>query len=300
MKKTSLVISLFIILLSCNQKTDKQTIKTSSNEDSITDPNEFIGNHKSKVAVLGVFHFANPGLDSYKQKYDFNILDSLRQRELDEVLLKLAKYSPTKILLEVNRISGDSLINDKYTKYLNNQFDITDKHNEIYQIGFKLAKKLNHQKIYCSDAGVDWCGVNLDWENYNEKDYLKSRGQLKKATRYDYNSYYQLSDSLKTTQSLNEHLMILNNNSNCLKDHQAYLTETALTGAGDNYIGADAVARWYRRNLRIFANAYDLTNFDKQERVLLIYGSGHVWQLRQLFTDSPDFEYLEINDYLKK
>ena len=94
--------------------------------------------------------------------------------------------------------------------------------------------------------------------------------------------------------------MILNNNSNCLKDHQAYLTETALTGAGDNYIGADAVAWWYRRNLRIFANAYDLTNFDKEERVLLIYGSGHVWQLRQLFTDSPDFEYLEINDYLKK
>ena len=69
---------------------------------------------------------------------------------------------------------------------------------------------------------------------------------------------------------------------------------------GDNYLGADGVARWYRRNLRIFANAYDFTNFDKEERLLLIYGSGHVWQLRQLFTDSPDFDYVEANDYLKE
>ena len=82
-----------------------------------------------------------------------------------------------------------------------------------------------------------------------------------------------------------------------LKDHQAYLT-SILEGAGDNYLGADNVARWYRRNLRIFANAYDLTNFDKEERLLLLYGAGHVWQLRQLFIDSPDFDYIEVNDYL--
>jgi len=52
--------------------------------------------------------------------------------------------------------------------------------------------------------------------------------------------------------------------------------------------------------LRIFANAYDITDFDSEERLLLIYGSGHVWQLRQLFLDSPDYEYIEAIDYLKK
>lgn len=85
-----------------------------------------------------------------------------------------------------------------------------------------------------------------------------------------------------------------------LFDHQAYLTEVILGGAGDNYLGADSVAKWYRRNLRIYANAYDLTNFNHEERLLLIYGSGHVWQLRQLFNDSPDFKYIEPNLYLKK
>jgi hypothetical protein len=85
-----------------------------------------------------------------------------------------------------------------------------------------------------------------------------------------------------------------------LKDHQAYLTEVILEGAGDNYLGADSVGKWYSRNLRIFANAYDLTDFNKEEKLLLIYGSGHVWQLRHFFKDSPDFDYVEPNEYLKQ
>jgi hypothetical protein len=96
---------------------------------------------------------------------------------------------------------------------------------------------------------------------------------------------------------LSEHLIWLNTTENRLKDHQAYLT-SIIEGAGDNYLGADAVANWYRRNLRIFANAYDLTDFDTEERLLLIYGSGHVWQLRQFFIDSPDYDYVEVNEYL--
>jgi hypothetical protein len=99
---------------------------------------------------------------------------------------------------------------------------------------------------------------------------------------------------------LTEHFAMLNSPENRLKDHQAYLTEIILEGAGDNYLGADAVAKWYRRNMRIFANAYDITDFDTEERLLLIYGSGHVWQLRQLFMDSPDFEYIEVNEYLSE
>ena len=73
-----------------------------------------------------------------------------------------------------------------------------------------------------------------------------------------------------------------------------------IEGAGDLFIGADSVARWYKRNIRISANVYDITDFDKEDRILMIYGAGHVWQLRQFFTDSPDFDYVEVNDYLGK
>jgi hypothetical protein len=250
--------------------------------------------------VLGVFHFDNPNLDSYKPKFPFNILEDKRQAELDTLLSKIAEYKPTKILLEWPRIKMDSITNERYENYLNGSFDIHDKSNEVYQIGFKLAKYLGHNRVYCSDASADWFGVELDWDNYDEDAYLKSKGQYEKSTRYDYESFYELGDSIKSVQTLTEHLFFTNRPENRLKDHQAYLTESVLEGAGDNYLGADGVARWYRRNLRIFSNAYDLTDFDKEERLLLIYGSGHVWQLRQFFTDSPDFDYIEPNEYFSR
>lgn len=302
MKKIYLGINIIAFCFSCNKMPERafQENKLEIITNPISDPDLFIGKYKAKAMVLGVFHFDNPGLDSYKPKYSFNILEKKRQEELELLLIQIARYKPTKILVEWDRIQKDSITNDRYLKYLSGTFSIDDKRNEVYQLGFKLAKKLGHKKIYCSDASSDWFGVELDWDNYDAEAYLRSRGQYEKSTRYNFQSFYELCDSLKTVQTLTEHLTMLNSPKNRLKDHQAYLTEIILEGAGDNYLGADAVAKWYRRNLRIFANAYDLTDFDREERLLLIYGSGHVWQLRQLFMDSPDFEYVEPNEYLAK
>ena len=300
MKKLIYRIAIFGILTACNEGAKKTTIDNELSEeiDPIENPNIFVGKHKTKAMVLGVFHFENASLDSYKPKFPFNILKDKRQAELDTLLSKIAKYNPTKILLEWPRIKLDSITNARYQNYLKGTFDIKDKSSEVYQIGFKLAKRLGHNRIYCSDASANWFGVDLDWDNYDEDAYLKTRGQFTKSNRYDYESFYELGDSIKTVQTLTEHLYFRNRPKNRLKDHQAYLTENILEGAGDNYLGADGVARWYRRNLRIFSNAYDITDFNNEERLLLIYGSGHVWQLRQLFTDSPDFEYVEPNEYL--
>jgi hypothetical protein len=297
MNKIFPLLFLTLFLSSCFQEDlkDLQIKKTVE-----VNPNEFVGKHKAEVMILGVFHFHKPALDSYKSKFSFDILNKKRQNELAILLNKIEKYKPTKILIEQSRIKSDSSINMQYSNYLNNEFSIKEKKNEIYQIAFRLGEKLNHSKIFCSDASADWFGVKLDWENYDEDAYLKSLGHYEKAKRYDYNSIYELGDSLKTTQTLTEHLIWENNPKNRLKDHQAYLTETILIGAGDSYLGADSLGKWYRRNLRIFANTYDFTNFDEEERILLIYGYGHVWQLSQLFKQSPDYKYTEVNDYLKK
>ncbi|MBL0046667.1 MAG: hypothetical protein IPP32_01000 [Bacteroidetes bacterium] len=302
MRKIFLGITILALSASCNTQHDRvnQESKVEQKANPISDPDLFIGKHKAKAMVLGVFHFDNPGLDSYKPKYAFNILEKKRQEELEILLNKIAVYKPTKILVEWDRIKKDSITNKRYQEFLNGTFSIDDKSNEVYQIGFKLAKKMGHQRIFCSDATAEWFGVELDWDNYDVVAYLKSKRQYEKSTRYDFQSFYEWSDSLKTLQTLTEHLAMLNSPQNRRKDHQAYLTEIVLEGAGDNYIGADAVAKWYRRNLRIFANAYDFTDFDSEERLLLIYGSGHVWQLRQFLMDSPDFEYVELNEYLTK
>ena len=292
------LLGLSLFLFSCsNSKSAEKILEINSSV--VSDPDEFIGKYKAKTMVLGVFHFANPGGHDYEEVFEVNILLPERQLELEILLNKLAIYNPTKILIERSRKTQDSLANLEYTNFLNGKFSIKEKNDEQYQIAFKLAKKLGHSRIYCSDARADeWFGIDLNWEKFDESKYLKSKNQYHKSNRYDYETFYRLEDSLKASLKLTDYLKVLNNPKNRLKDHQQYLTSTSLMGAGDNYIGADALARWYRRNLRIYSNVYDIVNFNEQERVLIIYGSGHVWSLRQFFKDSPDFDYVEPNDYL--
>ena len=290
------LIVLLLLVFSCN------TIHSPAVSKEILDPyspNEFIGKYKAKVSVLGVFHFDNPGLDSYKHEFAFDILSETRQSELNVLLDALEAFQPTKILLEAVRIKGDSIFNRRYQDYLKGTLDISQRPSEIYQIAFRLAERLGQPRIYASDTErLKWFGADTS-DDYDEEGYLKSLGQWEKYNRYDYQKASRFQDSLKSVLPLKQHLYYLNTPSNRLKNHQGYLTELALIGAGDLYNGADATARWYQRNLRIFANTYDLVDLDTEERVLLIYGSGHVYTLKQMFKDSPDFEYVEINEYLK-
>jgi hypothetical protein len=289
-------LSLFL-WSSCKEKSvDSNQLKIQTNP--FADPDEFVGNHKAKVMVLGVFHFDNPGLDDYQETFNIDILSNQRQNELDTILLKLGGYNPTKILIEANRIKNDSLFVNWYSDFLNDRFQISDKRNEIFQVGFKLAKKIGHKRLYAIDAKANWCGEEMDWDNYDGEEYQKSLGQYQKANRYDYEKVYRASDSLKSVLTLLEHFVMTNNPKNRLKDHQAYLTNTVLEGAGDNYIGASSLSRWYQRNIKIFSNVYDITDFEEEERLLIIIGAGHVWQLRQLFKDSPDYDYIEVNKVL--
>ncbi len=253
-----------------------------------------------EVMVLGVFHFEDQGLDSYQPKYSVDILSDERQKELEELINRLAAFRPTKIIIEWNRIKDDSSTNASYRNYLDGKLDISQKKNEVYQLGFKLAKKLGHQRIYCGDANTEWCGVEMEWEHFDENEYLKSHGQYDKSTRHNYEAFYAELDSLKSGSSLKEHLAYLNDPAIRLKGHQAYLSQISILGAGDHYVGADFASNWYRRNIRIFSNVYDLAEMHKEERILLIYGAGHAWILNQLFSESPDFRLVKAHEFLQK
>ncbi len=262
----------------------------------------FSGKYKPDIMILGVYHFANPGLDAHKSP-DIDMLTEQKQKEIDILLDKIQKFKPTKILIEESRGEMDSIIDNRYNRYLDGSFNIDDKSDEIYQIGFKLAKRLNHKKVYCSDSYVGWCGTkDIDWDTFGDeekKEYLTSKNQYEKVNRYDYELFNRYEDSLEMILPLTSYLEIINRPSVTKKYHQVYLTSTILCGAGDNYYGSDSVSRWYRRNLRIFSNIYDIISFDTQEKILIIYGAGHVWLLRQFIKDSPDFNYVEVNDYLR-
>ena len=300
MKVFNLFLFSILILTSCQQKQtgEVDSLKSKVNQETKVNGLEFIGRHKAKVMILGSYHFSNPQLDDYKEKFVVDMSTKQKQKEIEQVIEKLSNFLPTKILVEIPRIKVDSIINERYQKFLEDNYELPI--NETYQIGFRLAKKLGHQRIYASDArSSKWFGAEIDWNNYDSDEYEKELGQFDKTHRYDFDKIYHKSDSLKSVQSLIEHYRYINNPKYTLTDHQSYLTNTVLTGAGDKYIGADNLTRWYQRNLKIFANIYDIVEFNKEERILLIYGTGHVFQLKQFLIDSPDFEYIEVNEILK-
>ena len=85
MRKIFLGITIIALCASCKTQYEHANQKNNLEQKAnpISDPDLFIGKHKAKAMVLGVFHFDNPGLDSYKPKYAFNILEKKRQEELE-------------------------------------------------------------------------------------------------------------------------------------------------------------------------------------------------------------------------
>src|SRR4030095_4720919 len=98
---------------------------------------------KTKVLLLGCFHFDNPGLDVAKFE-NANILSEKRQKEVREIVDKLKAFKPDKIFVEVP-VEMQSKLDSSFNSYRSGSFIL--KGTETHQLGFRLAKELNHQKV---------------------------------------------------------------------------------------------------------------------------------------------------------
>lgn len=88
----------------------------------------------------------------------------------------------------------------------------------------------------------------------------------------------------------------LNAPNNLRRDFGAYLVGDYKLGETK---GADILAMdWYDINLRIFRN---LQNIDAKpnDRILVLFGSGHIAILVQLLASSPEYQYIQFNDLTK-
>lgn len=78
--------------------------------------------------------------------------------------------------------------------------------------------------------------------------------------------------------------------------HGHYLT-MATFGGGDEHPGADMVADWYERNLKIFANLAAIAA-SPDDRVLAVFGSGHGPLLRTFVRECPGLALVPAEDFL--
>ena len=185
-----------------------------------------IEDQQAELLILGTFHFKDAGLDGYKPKYDVNIMSEQKQAELSELLEDLKAYGPTKIAIE-RRWESQARVDSLYNEYLNGNFDLSA--NEIYQVGFRLAKMMGHKKVYCIDARSRQFNVEGGEQYYKDKEaYYKekfSQEQHNYEAQIDaaFKKLYEADDILKTQIPLKDFFLYLNSEERLTVGHAYYV-----------------------------------------------------------------------------
>jgi hypothetical protein len=247
---------------------------------------------RAKLMLLGTFHFQDAGLDTYKPKHTFDVFSEPGQAQIAEVLDRLAEFNPTKVAVEADATAQDR-VDTRYAEFRSGTAKPSA--NEITQIGYTLAARLKHERVYAIDADPS--------EHLPEPDVQASAERLGQAALMQspvMGRYFQaigVLDELKTQAPLRTVLLVMNDPGLVTLGHGVYLTGSFQVGDGKDYAGADAFpTTWYNRNLRIFSNILRLAG--PEERILVLIGAGHLGILRHAAECSPDVELVEVSSIL--
>ncbi|MBL8519599.1 MAG: hypothetical protein JNK75_02920, partial [Betaproteobacteria bacterium] len=102
----------------------------------------------AEVMFLGLWHFDNPGLDAVKFK-PIDITGPAEQTYLEGLAQRLARFKPTRVLLEFQP-KDEARFNARYADWQAGKVPLGV--NEIYQIGFRLAKAAGLQSLHGFDV----------------------------------------------------------------------------------------------------------------------------------------------------
>lgn len=252
---------------------------------------------KPEVLTLGTFHFTFPNNDfvQTRESDQIDVLEPAYQKEIEVLVQKLEEFQPTVIVIE-QRPQKQKYVDSIFTAYLEGSYTL--KRSEYQQIGFRLAKKMNIKSLYCVD----------EWGDFNNQVHQAIMGtdsleQKKFSDYYQKNTDAELkyhSENIFQTQGILPELIQINNPENIQKSLGNYLIGPFKyeSEEGDFFGVHFETGRWFNRNLKIFRNIQRI-NVQPNDRILVIYGSGHLNILNILFESSPEFELVDTNSYLK-
>uniref|UniRef100_UPI00404AAFAB DUF5694 domain-containing protein n=1 Tax=Fulvivirga sp. TaxID=1931237 RepID=UPI00404AAFAB len=315
MKRIPFIVAIILYTCSCNDKNGNNPASIELELDKSTSSDS---KKETSVMLLGTYHFNNPGQDSFNMEVDDYSTDK-RQEEIRALVDLLAKYKPTKIFLEFpakSQIKMDSL----YNIYLNGEIAISQIKggiNEIYQVGFRLGKKVGGAEIIGVDHNGNWLAPYADYLADTlgltyYKDHAAAYGSKIKDEQEKFLSH-TVSENLIYTNELDQ----IKQNHNYYNNIAIKVKDTAgimftfqedeqeingmpyyMRSFDFNNIGVELVAEWYKRNLFIYRNIIE--NSEANDRVVIIIGSGHVFYLNQLLSNNPKFKLIKPIELLAK
>lgn len=251
-----------------------------------------------EVLLLGTFHFGYPDLDKHVTAVDdrVDVLTPERQKEIEEVMEVIMRFKPTKLCVETQGV----WLMHAYHDYKAGNRGL--ERNELHQIGFRVMDRAQLDTLYAVDADP------LVMDLYDGPDSLLHRpwldslyvgwdfgGDDRISARYT--AWYDAQDKAKKDHSLLEILLAMNDDQALDRGYGAYLTGYYKL---DGHRGADIHAlHWYDRNLRIFRNIQDITT-SPDDRILVLFGAGHMGILKHLFHCSPEYKLVRLSDLVRQ
>lgn len=248
----------------------------------------------ARVMVLGTWHFENPGLDVVNVQSQ-DVRTPRRQCELRAVARALARFRPTKIMVERVSTAAD-LIDGGYREFTPAQ--LLERRDERVQIGYRLAHLMGHDRVYAVDEQPSpgepdyfpFGRVMQHAQANNQMARLQAGIARVEADARDFEARQARTD-LAT-------MLVEKNEPSAWRAGIGGYYEMLSVGNAQEQPGAELNAYWYMRNAKIFGKI--MTVVDPGDRILVLFGSSHAYWLRHFAREVMGFEDVDPRPYLRR
>lgn len=259
------------------------------------------GQEKNKILTLGTFHFH---LVKSQFGVDFDINSKDKQKEINEIIKQIENYKPTKIFVEWE-YSKQNQLDELFNLYLKDKtFELIKQkygknetmyfESEVQQLGFKLADKLGHKKLYAFDYLLNEPNdtVMVAIQKANQTDLMND-------IQKEFGEYGQtIITKFQEEKSIKNLLLFFNDKELEDKLNSGYISLFNKAGSKDDFSGAYFVSERFKRNLYMYSLIQK--QIDKtDERILVIVGGQHSAGFRDFIRDDKNLEKVELETILK-
>lgn len=249
-----------------------------------------------KVLLVGTFHFGYPGLDTHKtsDEHKIDINSPQRQKEVEALVEYIAKFKPTKIMVETGPNTG--YLMERYRTWKEEKGML--KKREVDQIGFRLMDRFGLDTLYGVDSYSMSSSLSRSQDSIHAKPILDRIYSEKPDSLFEseigdnYWKWYELMDARCVEMNLLDYFKECNSDHHINRMHGHYL----LKDLDDSYDGIDGLTiNWFSRNLRIIKNIH-MIDTSPDDRIMIMFGSGHIPILKQQLECTPEYELVRFGD----
>lgn len=263
-------------------------------EPTVSPADRFCDPEAARIMILGAYHMSNPGLDQNNVNAD-SVLSERRQAEIADLVNSLARYAPTRVMVEHPRSDGQ--LQRNYTAFREGRYTLT--HNETNQIGFRLAAQANLDRVHPIDFPMFMSGLRPDEIDGSLPARPAPPPPDPSAPPPAAPAPPELSeeDRLLRSMTVSQYMRRENDLEALARNHSGYMNLFDFNDQNPAiYERSDRLVNWYRRNVRMFANI--ARHSRPGDRVFVLVGAGHLHHFRDFAIASPRFCLVEPFDYL--